>query len=146
MPYLSGIEEDFVLDDLKVFREFDISHFISNAKTAISGKAEIVKLDSKFDYYTSTLERAINTFQNIVVDSEKVRKCLSEITDIDSFKLMMNDINSVDVISIRPQYIGQYTTLVGEAIDKVLKGVATLDDNVGFLSGEYPLRVRRQVV
>ena len=146
MPYLSGIEEDFVLDDLKVFREFDISHFISNAKTAISGKAEIVKLDSKFDYYTSTLERAINTFQNIVVDSEKVRKCLSEITDIDSSKLMMNDINSVDVISIRPQYIGQYTTLVGEAIDKVLKGVATLDDNVGFLSGEYPLRVRRQVV
>ena len=53
MPYLSGIEEDFVLDDLKVFREFDISHFISNAKTAISGKAEIVKLDSKGNQYIS---------------------------------------------------------------------------------------------
>ena len=120
MPYLSGIEEDFVLDDLKVFREFDISHFISNAKTAISGKAEIVKLDSKFDYYTSILERAINTFQNIVIDSEKINKCLSGYGDFNSNKIMMNDINSVDVISIRPQYIGQYTTMVGEIIDKVI--------------------------
>ena len=38
MPYLSGIENDFILGDLQVFREFDISHFISNAKSAISGK------------------------------------------------------------------------------------------------------------
>ena len=28
-----------------------------------------------------------------------------------------------------------------KAIDKVIKGVSTLDDNVGFLSGEYPLNV-----
>ena len=39
MPYLSEIEDDYVLGDLKVFREFDVSHFISNARTALSGKA-----------------------------------------------------------------------------------------------------------
>ena len=144
MPYLSGIENDFILGDLQVFREFDISHFISNAKSAISGKAEIVKLDAKFNYYTSTLERAINAFQNIVIDSEKVKNFLDTNSEINTKDLMMNDVDAVDVISIRPQYIGQYTTKVGEVINDVMRGNDV--ETSGYLSGEYPLKVRRQVV
>lgn len=145
MPYLSEIENDYVLGDLKVFREFDISHFISNARTALSGKAEIVKLDDKFNYYTSTLERAINSFQNIIVDSERIKNFLGNYSDIDTSNIMMNDVNSLDVITIRPQYIGQYTNMVGDVINAVLKGNDTIDTS-GYLSGEYPLKVRRQVV
>ena len=36
MSFLRGLEEEFVHGDVQVFHEFDASHFISNAKSAIS--------------------------------------------------------------------------------------------------------------
>ena len=35
MSYLRGIEEELVRGDVEVFHEFDSSHFIMNAKSAL---------------------------------------------------------------------------------------------------------------
>ena len=50
MSYLKSLEREYVLGDVQIFHEFDTSHFISNAKSAITNKVEAVNMNMKFDY------------------------------------------------------------------------------------------------
>ena len=121
MSFMSGIEDEFVFGDLKVYREFDISHFISNARSALTNKIETVKFNNKLNHYSTTLEKAIKCFSDIVVDTESMKTFLNSYNRIDR-QFTMRDVESLDVITIKPQYIGQYTTMVGNMIDDILKG------------------------
>lgn len=149
MTILSSYEDEFVFGDLKVYREFDSSHFISNARTALTNKPNTVELEGKFNFYSTMLEKAIAAFSNIIVDNDSMKSFLGSYdkydkTDLSS--LSIRDLDSLDVITIRPQYIGQYTTMVGDVMDKVIKGSGDEDLVSRFISGEYPLKVQRQVV
>ena len=79
MSYLENLEHEYILGDAKLFREFDSSHFISNAKTVINNKPETVKLNMKFDYYTSMIEKAIQSFQAINLDKSMVTEFVNNL-------------------------------------------------------------------
>lgn len=152
MSYLDGLEYDFVLGDLSVVHEFDMSNFIMNAKTSLQNTN--VKFDArlKFDYYASILEKAIQSLYVIKLDKASIRAFLSKFQTLDkvdraSTALMTRDLNYKDeIIEFRPQFLTQYCNMVQTVINKVLNGESSVNDVGQFLSEELPLKVKKQVV
>lgn len=149
MSFLRGIEEELVRGDLEVFHEFDASHFISNAKSAITGKAETVNLKIKLTHYGDMVEKAMNNFVNIKLDKNALRTFveLSKDVNIENASIFVNGLEDVNDIMLRPQYLDQYTKIVMEAMDKVSKGEITSESEiVQMLMGNMPMKVQKQVV
>ena len=144
-------EEEFVLGDLKVFKEFDSSHFISNAKFALTNKVHSVKMDWKFNYYTNMLEKAIYNFNIINIEPFRVVEFIDKydrLSKIDESEIRMKEIRSIEKITFKPQYLIQYANFVGDAINNVLNDTAdeNYDASIKILSNEAVDRVKRQVV
>ena len=149
MSYLENLEHEYILGDAKLFREFDSSHFISNAKTVINNKPETVKLNMKFDYYTSMIEKAIQSFQAINLDKSMVTEFVNNmknIPNIETYNIMVKDVDSCMNGYFKPQYLQQYINMVGAVIDKCVKGEATDSDVTPYITGSFKDRVMKQVV
>ena len=149
MSYLKNLEQDYVLGNLEVYREFDSSHFISNAKSAITNKAEAVNMNMKFNYYTNMLEKAIGSFSAIKINKDVVKDFLSryqENAKLDKCDFTMKEIVNSEIGKFKPQYISQYITMVQVLIDNVIKGEATQNDVNRFMSGVLVDKVEAQVV
>lgn len=149
MAYLTNLERDYVMGDTQIFNEFDNSHFISNAKSAITNKVEAVNMNMKFGYYTSMIEKAIQSFSTIKIDKDTINNFLmkfNNISKLDSSSIMVKDITQSDVVCFKPQYLAQYISLVQIAIDKAIKGDITQEEIVRYISGEIPEKIERQVV
>lgn len=149
MGFLSGIEEELARGDVEVFHEYDSSHFISNAKSAISGKAETVNLDVKLNHYGDMVEKAINNFVNIKIDKDALRTFfeISNKRKLEDDNIFINEIEDANDIIIRLQYLDQYTKIVLETIDKVIKGEITKDSElVQMHMGNLPMKIQKQIV
>lgn len=149
MSYLKSLEREYAMGDTQLFNEFDTSHFISNAKSAITNKVEAVNMNMKFDYYTSMLKKAIQSFSTIKLDKELIRDFLMKfdsLAKLDNTNTMVRDIEYTDVISFKPQYLAQYVTMVQVAIDRAIRGEISQEEIVRYISGEIPEKVERQVV
>lgn len=149
MSYLRSLEREYVMGDTQLFNEFDTSHFISNAKSAITNKVEAVNMNMKYDYYTSMLKKAINSFSLIKLDKETIRDFLMKfdtLSKLDNVENMVRDITYSDVTSFKPQYLAQYVSMVQVAIDRAVRGEISQEEIVRFISKDIVEKVERQVV
>lgn len=149
MSYLRSLEQEYVMGDTQLFNEFDVSHFISNAKSAITNKVEAVNMNMKFDYYTSMLKKAINSFSLIKLDKDTIRDFLMKfdtLSRLDNANNMVRDITHSDVTSFKPQYLAQYVSMVQVAIDRAVRGEITQEEIARFIGGDVTEKVERQVV
>ena len=144
--FLTGYEEDFILENVRIMQEFDTSNFLSNARSAISGKVETVNVALKLNYYKNALEKAINAFDGIKVDRLKIKEFLDNYNGNSINGITGRDITSGTNIVFKPQYLQQYTDLVGATLDQVINGTATDQDITRFSSGDIPYKVEKQVV
>lgn len=145
----TNLEREFVLGDLQLYREFDNSHFISNAKSAITNKVQAVNLKMKFDYYSSMLVKAMENFNNINIDKNTIGDFLSNYNSynkLDNMNYTMKDIDFTEVTSFKPQYINQYVNMVQTVIDKVMSDSIDETELVKYLTGELPAIVEKQAV
>lgn len=145
----TNLEREFVLGDLQLYREFDNSHFISNAKSAITNKVQAVNLKMKFDYYSSMLVKAIENFNNINLDKSTIGEFLSNYNSynkLDNMNYTMKDIDFTEVTTFKPQYINQYVNMVQTVIDKVMSDSIDETELVKYLTGELPAIVEKQAV
>lgn len=149
MSILQNLEQEYLLGEAKLFREFDSSHFISNAKTAVTNKIQTVNLDMKFDYYTSMLEKAISSFNTINIDKTMVNEFISnvnKIKNLSNYNLTVCEVPSIVDGHFKPQYIQQYINIVGNIIEKTIKNEADSSELLPFISGDYKDKVIRQVI
>lgn len=149
MSILQNLEQEYLLGEAKLFREFDSSHFISNAKTAVTNKMQTVNLDMKFDYYTSMLEKAISSFNAINIDKTMVNEFISNVNkfkDLSNYNLTVCEVPSIVDGHFKPQYIQQYINIVGNIIEKTIKNEADSSELLPFISGDYKDKVIRQVI
>lgn len=149
MSYLDTIEQEMVLGDLKLFREFDSSNFVSNAKLAINGKIEAVTMGSKINHYGNMLEKAISNYNNIKIDKEAIKAFFdkfNQISRLDSSYRTIRDISYSDVISFKPQYLNQYVEIVGNIIDQTVNGTVSKDMIDQVVMGDNITKVERQIV
>ena len=148
MSYLKSLEQDYVLGNLELYREFDSSHFISNAKSAITNKVEAVNMNMKFDYYANMIEKAIASFSNIKINKEDVKEFLTSFNSkvLDDSGILIRDITQSDIGKFKPQYIAQYINMVQVLIDNVIKGEANQSDIYRFMNGSLVDKVEAQVV
>ena len=148
MNYFNDLEQEFVLKDMEVFEEFDASHFISIAKGATTGKVESIKVNLKFDYYTSMLERAIQSFSDIKLDKNATKLFMAKLSDIpklNASNTMVKDI-SLDNTVFKPQYLSQYITLVQKNIDALINDEINFVTATKFMTDDYPIKVEKQIV
>ena len=149
MSFLKSLEREYVMGDTQLFNEYDVSHFISNAKSAITNKVEAVNMNMKFDYYTSMLGKAIQSFSTIKLNKESIRDFLMEfdsLSKLDNSDIMVRDITFSDITSFKPQYLAQFTSMVQIAIDRAMTGNITNEEIIRYISGEIPEKIQRQIV
>ena len=149
MSFLKSLEREYVMGDTQLFNEYDVSHFISNAKSAITNKVEAVNMNMKFDYYTSMLGKAIQSFSTIKLDKESIRDFLMKfesLSKLDNSEIMVRDITFSDIATFKPQYLAQFTSMVQIAIDRAMTGNITNEEIIRYISGEIPEKIQRQIV
>lgn len=146
---LKSLEQEYVMGDFKTYCEFDNSHFISNAKSAITGKVELVNLKMKFDYYSSMLSKAITEFDAITIDKSSINEFMNHFDSydkVDKMGAMIHDLNQEDVTVFKPQYIAQYIRMIQEMIGKVIDDDIPESEIIRYLSNEFPIKVEKQTV
>ena len=149
MSYLKSLERNYVMGDIQLFNEFDNSHFISNAKTAITGNPEPTNVNMDFNYYADMIEKAIRDFNVIKLDKDTIKDFLMKfdsLQKLDASNIIVRDITTSDVGAFKPQYISQFVSMVQIAIDKAIRGEITQEEVIRYVSGEIPEKVERQVV
>ena len=149
MGYFNVYESEVALNDIKVFNEFDRSNFIANAKSSLSGKNELVNAQLKLDSYASLIEKSINSLETSSIDKEVIKDFISKYNayqskDLTGLRCKMIDIDDNTVI--KPQYLDQYTNMIQKAIDSVINGNSEPDMALKFMTNEYPVKVKKQIV
>ena len=146
---LDSLEREYAMGDLKLYREFDSSHFISNAKSAITNKVEAVNLRMKMNYYSSMLTKALNDFSAINLDKDEFNDFIGKFESMDrlpEMNLTIRDLNQEDIGAIKPQYISQYVLMIQMMVDKVLNNAISDAELMRFISNEFPIKVEKQVI
>ena len=147
MSYLDSLEQEFVLESTRLFKEYDKSNFIANAKYAITKKAQEVDMSYKFLNSSNMINKAIKNFSAISVNKSEIKafvaKC--DLSVLAKSELYMRPIIT-DTAIFRPQYLNQYVMMVQGVIDKVLNGNIKDDEAIKFMSNQIADTVKKQVV
>lgn len=148
MSYLSSLEDEFVLGDSQVFREFDMSNFIMNAKSSIQNKVSVYTLDINSTFYIKMVENALKLLETIKLDKQLANNFTSRLTvsNIDSLQIQSKALVLPDVLSIRPQYLTQYVSNIGITIDRVLNNTIEKEEVNRYLSSDMTTKVKKQMV
>lgn len=125
MLTMSNYLNDYVVENAKFFNEFDRSSFINNASIALDKMGANFALSIKGNHYTHILEKTISHINNIEIDSYAISEFVSKILNsgrIDSAKLVMKNINKVDSIIMKPQYLTEAVIDYKEVINGIVSG------------------------
>ena len=97
-------EQEFVLNDLAVYREFDMNNFVSNAKLAIfETPAKFSKMNAKLSTYTQLVQNTYAYFKELKVDSDIVVTFNNlDKKYFDNIDYMTDDLTTDDVFDIKP--------------------------------------------
>ena len=140
---------DYVLESLSLFREFDMSNYISNAKYSIKNKYNIksnklilgssIKSLRELAYHMSSNKTIV---PDVLAFYGSCNKNL-----FDSLpNTFIHAITVPDVSDIKPQYINSYITHIGKIIDDTLNGKDTRNDVIEFTDASSINKMRKQVV
>ena len=134
---------NYVINDLELLREFDLSNYVFNARYMIEGKHDIIKNDINLSSYKRTLSELVNSVETLVTVNPDV---LAFFGSCNKNLFNLNDkISSIvppDVMDIKPQYIAGYVNTIGSLINDTIKGVDTKDrvDELSDISSLFKLK------
>lgn len=139
-------EQEFVINDLAVYREFDMNNFVSNAKLAIfETPTKFSKMNAKLSTYTQLVQNTYAYFKELKVDSDIVVTFNNlDKKYFDNIDYMTDDLTTDDVFDIKPDYLNQYIKNIGIVIDKIINKKNTEDDIEKILS--VTEKVKKQCV
>lgn len=139
-------EQEFVLNDLAVYREFDMNNFVSNAKLAIfETPAKFSNMNAKLTTYRLFVQNTYAHFKELKVDND-ILLTFNNLDKkyFDNIDYMADDLIDDDVVDIKPDYLNQYIKNIGIIIDKILNKKNTEDDIEKILS--VTEKVKKQCV
>lgn len=146
MSIFNDFEREYIRDTHLLLESFDISNFISNAKSNLSGKFETLKVNWKIDYYTHILEKSIENFSGININKVAINDFINAYNKSNKVPIKIEDISESNVSVIKPQYISQYVVLIQKLLDKVREGNIDHSDITKFISPDIPNKIKRQTV
>ena len=115
---------NYILDKLKLYREYDTANFIANATASLNNKVDLIKADVDMSMYAKYLNDVLSDLDNsISVHPDLLLSFFSTFnTNSILIKNTVSDITDPIVSTIRPAYLEQFLTSVGLLIDKTIKG------------------------
>lgn len=145
VSYLTSLEKNFVLGDIKVFREFDITGFVRNATNGLGTKLDVFSINVNLDHYDKMVSKATDILENTYLSNVQMTSINSAVIDnipgFQSSKLL-----DITVSEIRPQYLVQFAKNIGYIIDRYLKGTAGKNEFKHFITDDMLIRVKKQMV
>jgi hypothetical protein len=145
----SGLELEFLQGNLKVYREYDIANFISTAKSVITESQNPVELNDSFKFYTDTINKSINSFNDVKIDPVEIRTFLvkfKNVSRLDGANVSMRMINRNEVGVIKPQYLQEYVKSVSNSINEIINGGGTLSDAIKLNDPNVINTIKKQIV
>jgi hypothetical protein len=141
-------EYDYVLNDLQLYREFDMSNFISNAKYSVANKVGLVKTNVELSHYSTMITSVLQNFNSMQIHKEEMISFFSTCSKdvINSITDDVRDITTSDVTTIKPQYLTQFVTNIGLIIDRTIKGEDNKFDIDKLVSLDMTEKVKKQMV
>ena len=115
---------NYILDRLKLYREYDTANFIANTTASLNNKVDLIKADVDMSMYAKYLNDVLSDLDNsISVHPDLLLSFFSTFnTNTILIKNTVSDITDPIVSTIRPAYLEQFLTSVGLLIDKTIKG------------------------
>ena len=141
--------KEFIVEELNFFRDFDISNYISNGKSALSDK--VFTLDERFKFisFSKSIKDAIEQLEGITIPNdtlfnftEKMSAIPSKSIDAKKYEI---SVNTNMISDIKPQYIKQFINLYKEKIDKVLNNKLSPEDYLNSVDNSALYAVKRQI-
>ena len=147
MNKIKNLIQNLALEEVKIYEDYDTSHFTSNAKLVVTGKPSVVT-NVKLSSYSSMLNKAIATFNDTCINKEEIANFLANynyVNYVTSGKIYMSNL-VLDTVIIKPVYLSQYISLLQQAIDKYLNDNLSDEDMNKYLYGDYVNTVKKQMV
>ena len=82
MGFLDNIEREYVLGDLQVFREFDVSQFIIYSNSDVLKRVDKLDVKTNLKHYEKMLQKAIDEFEDIYIDKDSITEFLTKFNKI----------------------------------------------------------------
>lgn len=139
-------EQHFILNDLDVYREFDMNNFVSNARLAIfETPTKFSKMNAKLTTYRLLIQDTYIYFKELKIDSD-ILVTFNNLDKkyFDNIDYMCDDLATDDIFDIKPDYLNQYIKNIGIVIDKILNKKNTEDDIAKIIS--ITEKVKKQCV
>lgn len=115
---------NYILDRLKLYREYDAANFIANATVSLNNKVVLIRADVDISMYANYLNDVLSDLDNsISVHPDLLLSFFSTFnTNSILIKNTVSDITDPIVSTIRPAYLEQFLTSIGLLIDRTIKG------------------------
>lgn len=148
--YLDNLEHQFILNDMAVVNEFEVSSFLAGTSSAIKGKFTAVEMKSKLEHYSSALREAMSGLAAITVDTKEISNFLSKaqtFTRLSNSSYTVRDINSsYEDVVIKPQYISQCTDEILRLLNDTINGNANQSDIDKYAEPDNFEKIKRQII
>ena len=141
--------DELIKEDLKVFREFDVSSFVRNAKFDLTNKVLMPINSLTLNKYIEILQSSINDLNNLQFDSKSIGARLQDIRNsiaLDKLSGMIPDMKTQQISDIRPAYIKELTEKIGQIIDKIVKGEQSKKEIDTFTVEDIASKMKKMVV
>lgn len=147
MYFTDQLEQDFVLGNLEIFREFDIQNFVNTANVMLESLSPQLTLNMNFEYYIEMVSKAIQMLEPLDIEKSEYEDFMSSYKSckIDACNKLVK-VMIFQPIEIRPQFLTQLTTNIGLTIDRAINGQLGKDEVDHYLSSDVLYRVKKQMV
>lgn len=148
MSFLDSIMEDYVKNDIKVFREFDMNNFISGVDVAIFQNSGKVSADIELNSYIKLITNANNSLNSIFLSKPLLMNFLEvlQTSDLSNLNIMIYPFDLTEVRDIKPNYLSQFIENMKMTLNRVIDGIISKDDVVRYVSDDILIRVKKQMV
>ena len=144
-----NLMEKFIVEELNFFRDFDISNYISNGKSALSDK--VFTLDDRFKFisFSKSIKDAIEQLEGVTIPNDTLFNFTEKMSVLPS-KAIDNRHYEVSIYpntitDIKPQYIKQFINLYKEKIDKLINGKLDAEDYLNSVDNSALYSVKKQI-
>lgn len=138
-------DKEFIIKDLEIFKEYDETNFINNARFALFNTNSLNKKMSD-NYYCEMLNKTISELENIYIDINDFNDVIN-LKNIDNFKINGLKLLPMDVENIRIQYLTEFTENIGYTIEKIINNYQNIDELINkYSSSDITFKVKKQIV
>lgn len=145
---LRNVENEFLLGDLQVFREFDVSSITSTASFSLNNACNFITMKINFMYYINILENALRTFSNVSLDTKSMHTFFVDYlkSNVQVDNIYIRKMVDQDVFNIKPEYLVQFSENIANIISRTISNGVTKEEVTKYVSSEIASRVKKQIV